>query len=174
MLHRATVPCFSSPHFNKHNAKRETRAAQSHLCLDLYYFPPPLIMLPAERFLGSGHQTKGPEIEANFLWQAATTPGPRRHALHQASVSFYERIQDTFLFQRDSCTNSHKSLKKNNHEETCKRAVNPSSDFGLLFASFLCAQHVLEEAGCLAGQLPSRRCLGCWSPAATVAPKMYF
>lgn len=75
-------------------------------------FPPPLIMLPAERFLGSGHQTKGPEIEANFLWQAATTPGPRRHALHQGSVSFYERIQDTFLFQRDSCTNSHKSLKK--------------------------------------------------------------
>lgn len=29
-------------------------------------------MLPAERFLGSGQQTKETEIEADFSWQAAT------------------------------------------------------------------------------------------------------
>lgn len=40
-------------------------------------------MLPAKRFLGSGHQTKETEIEANFLWQAATTPMPRRHVLQK-------------------------------------------------------------------------------------------
>lgn len=33
----------------------------------------PCIMLPAERLLGSGQQTKETEIEAEFSWQAATT-----------------------------------------------------------------------------------------------------
>lgn len=34
------------------------------------------IMLPAERFLGSGQQTKETEIEADFSWQAATILRP--------------------------------------------------------------------------------------------------
>lgn len=33
-------------------------------------------MLPAERFLGSGQQTKETEIEADFSWQAATILWP--------------------------------------------------------------------------------------------------
>lgn len=69
-------------------------------------------MLPAERFLGSGHQTKETEIEANFLWQVATTPMPRRHVLQKALVSLFKRIQDTFLFRHYFCANSCKPSKR--------------------------------------------------------------
>lgn len=125
-------------------------------------------MLPAERFLGSGHQTKETEIEANFLWQVATTPMPRRHVLQKALVSLFKRIQDTFLFRHYFCANSCKPSKRKQRitKKNCKRTVIPSNNFGLLFAFLLCAQLVLEEAGALAGLLPSRRCtrMGCPIP----------
>lgn len=148
-------------------------------------------MLPAERFLGSGHQTKETEIEANFLWQAATTPRPRRHVLHQASASFYERIQDTFLSQHYSCTNSYKSLKKKITRKLVSVLLTRAmtSGYYLLF-SFVLSTCCRKPGAWRGSSHPGGACAWCWPPAAsapwdegstarpsmnpTAAPKMFF
>lgn len=72
-------------------------------------------MLPAERFLGSGQQTKETEIEPDFSWQAAMILWPE--TVQKALV---RRIRDTFLFHPCFSTNSYKSSKpgKENGEST--------------------------------------------------------
>lgn len=125
-------------------------------------------MLPAERFLGSGHQTKETEIEANFLWQAATTPRPRRHVLHQASASFYERIQDTFLSQHYSCTNSYKSLKKKITRKIVSVLLTRAMTSGYyLLLSFVLSTCCRKLGAWRGSSHPGGACAWCWPPAAT-------
>lgn len=95
-------------------------------------------VLPAERFLGSGQQTKETEIEADFLWQAATILWPE--TVQKALVW---RIRDTFLFHPCFSTNSYKSSKPG--KENGKSTTIPSSSLGLF--AFPLAQCELAQPG---------------------------
>lgn len=95
-------------------------------------------MLPAERFLGSGQQTKETEIEANFSWQTATILWPE--TVQKALV---RRIRDTFLFHPCFSTNSYKSSKPG--KENGKSTTIPSPSLGLF--AFPLAQCKLAQPG---------------------------
>lgn len=110
-------------------------------------------MLPAERFLGSGQQTKETEIEADFSWQAATILWPE--TVQKALV---RRIRDTFLFHPCFSTNSYKSSKPGKENGTSTTIPSPSLGlFAFPLAQGELAQPGLSESPAITDQSQNTR-----------------